>query len=50
MLTVPTLASLAFIATTADAAVVPLRPGTFVLKGQSCDNPPFAAMFDYDGR
>jgi hypothetical protein len=47
---VRTLALLALIATTADAAVLPLRPGTFVLMDQPCANPPFAAMFDYDGR
>lgn len=41
---------LALIATTADAAVLPLRPGIFVLRGQPCANPPFAAMFNYDGR
>ena len=50
MLAVRILALLAFSATMADAAVLPLRPGAFVLKGQPCANPPLAAMFDYDGR
>lgn len=36
--------------TTASAATLPLRPGTYVLAGTSCRDPAFAAMFDYDGR
>ncbi len=44
------LGLLALAATTADATVLPLKPGTFVLKDQPCASPPFAATFDYDGR
>lgn len=31
------------------AATLPLKAGTYVLTGVPCDEPPFAAMFDYDG-
>ena len=50
MLAVRIFALLALSATMADAAVLPLRPGTFLLKGQPCANPALAAIFDYDGR
>jgi hypothetical protein len=34
----------------AQAATLPLKPGTYVLADTPCNDPPFAAMFDYDGR
>ena len=34
----------------AQAATLPLKPGTFVQTSVPCKDPPFAAMFDYDGR
>lgn len=40
----------ALIATTAQAASLPLRPGTFVTMGQSCSDAPLASLFHYDGR
>ena len=45
-----TLLPLFLIAGAAQAANLPLRPGTYVLAGTPCAQPPFAAMFDYDGR
>ena len=41
---------IALATTAAAAAVLPLRPGMFVLKDQPCADPAFAAMFQYDGR
>ena len=38
------------LATAADAAELPLKPGTYVLKGQPCADPALAAVFQYDGR
>jgi len=38
------------LATAANAAALPLKPGTYVLAGTSCHEPPFAATFDYNGR
>ncbi len=37
-------------AAAANAAALPLKPGTYVMAGTSCHEPPFAATFDYDGR
>jgi len=37
-------------ATTASAAVLPLKPGTYVSSRSACRDPAFAAMFSYDGR
>jgi hypothetical protein len=34
----------------AQAATLPLKPGTYVLATVPCNDPPFAATFDYDGR
>ena len=39
----------ALIATTAQAASLPLRRGTFVTMGQSCSDAPLASLFHYDG-
>ncbi|HMI19637.1 MAG TPA: hypothetical protein VK533_08845 [Sphingomonas sp.] len=36
-------------AAAANAAVLPLKPGSYVLVGTSCHAPAFAATFDYDG-
>lgn len=36
--------------TVANASVLPLRPGTYVLADASCRDPALAAMFTYDGR
>ena len=33
----------------ASAAFLPLRSGTYVQSGTPCKDPPFAAMFAYDG-
>ena len=33
----------------APAATLPFSPGTYVQAGVPCDDPPFAATFDYDG-
>ena len=33
----------------AQAASLPLSPGTYVRADVTCDDPPFAATFDYDG-
>jgi hypothetical protein len=41
---------LMMLATAASAAVLPLKPGTYVLSSTPCGDPAFAAMFDYDGR
>lgn len=46
----PALALLALVSTMADAAQLPLKPGTYVLAGTACNDPPFAATFSYDGR
>jgi hypothetical protein len=46
----PALALIALISTVADAASLPLKSGTYVLVGTACKEPPFAAMFAYDGR
>lgn len=46
----PALALLALVSTMADAAQLPLKPGTYVLAGTACKDPPFAATFSYDGR
>jgi hypothetical protein len=46
----PALALLALVSTVADAASLPLKPGTYVVVGTACKEPPFAAMFSYDGR
>lgn len=46
----PALALLALVSTVADAASLPLKPGTYVRVGTACKEPPFAAMFAYDGR
>ena len=44
------LAALAALGTAANGARLPLKPGTYVLAGTPCKDPPFAAMFSYDGR
>ncbi len=36
--------------TASQAATLPLKPGSYVLEGTPCKDPPFAALFDYDGR
>lgn len=46
----PALALLALASTMADAAQLPLKPGTYVLAGTACKDPPFAATFSYGGR
>ncbi len=40
---------LALCATATSAAVLPLKPGTYVLKDSPCRDPALAAMFSYDG-
>jgi len=44
------LALLVLAATSTQAAVLPLRPGTFVLTGVPCRHAAFGALFTYDGR
>ena len=46
----PVLALIALVATVADAASLPLKPGTYVLDGTACKEPPLATLFHYDGR
>ena len=41
---------LIMIAGVAQAASLPLRAGTYVLADVPCSDPPFAALFDYDGQ
>ena len=43
-------ALLMLLATCANAATMPLKPGAYVLAGTPCKDPAFAAMFTYDGR
>lgn len=38
------------IGTAADAAVLPLKHGTYVVVDTPCDKPAFAAVLTYDGR
>ncbi len=49
MLKYSAVALFALVSTVADAASLPLKPGTYVLAGTPCKEPPFAAMFSYDG-
>jgi hypothetical protein len=44
------LPALLIASTAAQAATLPLKPGTYVAAGTPCKDPPFAAMFGYDGR
>jgi hypothetical protein len=45
------LAVFALVGTAANAAELPIKPGTYVLAGTPCKDPPFAAMFTYaDGQ
>ena len=37
------------IGSTLDAAVLPLKPGNYVLASMPCRDPAFAGMFSYDG-
>jgi hypothetical protein len=41
---------LAFVATSTQAAVLPLRPGTYVLANTPCRDPALAGVFTYDGK
>jgi hypothetical protein len=41
---------LVFAATAAQAAILPLRPGTYVLANTPCRDPALAGVFSYDGR
>ena len=43
------LSPLLLVAGVAQAAILPLQSGTYVLAGVPCRDPPFAAMFHYDG-
>ena len=36
--------------TAAQSATLPIKPGTYVLAGVPCSDPPFAATFDFDGK
>ncbi len=38
------------VATTAQARILPLAPGTYVRDGVQCRNAPFAAMLSFDGK
>jgi hypothetical protein len=38
------------LAALSSSAILPLRPGNYVLTGQSCQDAPFAAMVTFDGR
>lgn len=49
MTVVRLLALSAVIATAADAAVLPMKPGSWVMIGDSCKDFAFASQFDYDG-
>jgi hypothetical protein len=44
------LALLVFVAASAQAAVLPLKPGTFVQANTPCRDPALAGVFSYDGR
>jgi hypothetical protein len=44
------LALVIFVAAPAEAATLPLRPGTFVMIGEPCADAPLATLFHYDGR
>jgi hypothetical protein len=44
------LTLLACVATSTQAAVLPLRPGTYVLANTPCRDPALAGVFSYDGR
>lgn len=42
--------TLAVLATSANAATLPLKPGSYVLADTPCKAAPFAAMFEYKGQ